>query len=58
MTTEEFDAATYDLVNFLAYVAEPARLDRERIGVFVLLFIAFFFVMAYLLNREYWKGIH
>ena len=45
-------------VNFLAYVAEPIKEDRKRIGIFVLLFIGLFFVFAYLLNREYWKDVH
>jgi ubiquinol-cytochrome c reductase cytochrome b subunit len=58
MTPEEYDKAVYDLVNFLAYVAEPMARDRQRIGVYVLLFIALFGFFAYLLNREYWKDIH
>tara|TARA_R110001599_G_scaffold65838_2_gene185921 strand:- start:173770 stop:175809 length:2040 start_codon:yes stop_codon:yes gene_type:complete len=58
MTPEEFDAAMYDLVNFLAYTSEPIAADRQRIGTFVLLFIALFFVFAWLLNREYWKDVH
>lgn len=58
MTPEEFDGAMYDLVNFLAYMAEPMAADRQRIGVFVLLFISLFFVFAWLLNREYWKDVH
>ncbi|MEM1112051.1 MAG: ubiquinol-cytochrome c reductase [Pseudomonadota bacterium] len=57
MTTEEYDAAIYDLVNFLAYTAEPMAADRQRIGTFVLLFIVLFFVFAWLLNREYWKDV-
>jgi ubiquinol-cytochrome c reductase cytochrome b subunit len=58
MNTAEFDRAVYDLVNFLEYVAEPYTLDRQRIGIFVLLFIGILFIFTYLLNREYWKGIH
>ena len=58
MSPEEFDEAVYDLVNFLAYVGEPGALQRQRIGVYVLLFIAVFFVFAWLLNREYWKDVH
>ena len=58
MTPEEFDGAVYDLVNFLAYMAEPMAADRQRIGTYVLLFIALFFVFAWLLNREYWKDVH
>ncbi len=58
MSQEEFDQAIYDLVNFLEYIAEPMAEERKTLGVYVLLFIAVFFVFAYLLNREYWKGIH
>ena len=58
LSQEEFDQVIYDLVNFLEYLGEPAAMDRERIGIFVLLFLSVLFVFAYLLNREYWKGIH
>jgi ubiquinol-cytochrome c reductase cytochrome b subunit len=58
MTPQEFDGAVYDLVNFLAYQAEPMVVDRHRIGMFTLLFIALFTVFAWLLNREYWKDVH
>ncbi len=58
MSTEEYDEAIYDLVNFLAYTADPIVEDRHRIGIYVLLFITLFFVLAWLLNREYWKDVH
>lgn len=54
----EFDAAVHDLVNFLHYVGEPTRLERERIGIYVLTFLAVLFVFTFLLNREYWKDVH
>jgi len=58
MSEEEFDAAIYDLVNFLEYIAEPVAVERERLGVYVLLFLSVLFVFVYLLNREYWRDIH
>jgi ubiquinol-cytochrome c reductase cytochrome c1 subunit len=58
MTPTEFDAAMYDLTNFLSYMGDPVKLERERLGIFVLLFIAVFFIFAVLLNREYWKDVH
>jgi ubiquinol-cytochrome c reductase cytochrome b subunit len=58
MAPEQFDEAIYDLVNFLAYTAEPVKLERQRIGVYVLIFIAVFFLFASLLSREYWKDVH
>ncbi len=57
MTPDEYDAAMYDLVNFLAYTAEPIVAKRQRIGVYVLLFVVLFFIFAWLLNREYWKDV-
>lgn len=58
MTPQEYDGAMYDLVNFLAYVAEPMVTDRHRIGKYALLFVALFTIFAWLLNREYWKDVH
>jgi ubiquinol-cytochrome c reductase cytochrome c1 subunit len=39
-------------------MGDPVKVERERLGVFVLIFVAIFFVVAYLLNREYWKDVH
>lgn len=58
MDEAEFDRAMYDLTNFLSYMGDPVKVERERLGIFVLLFIAIFFVFAYLLNREFWKDVH
>jgi ubiquinol-cytochrome c reductase cytochrome c1 subunit len=58
MSTEEFDGAMRDLTAFLSYVAEPIQLERKRLGVWVLLFLAVFFVLSYLLKKEYWKDVH
>lgn len=58
----QFDSGAYrevtrDIVTFLEYLAEPAVLTRERIGVWVILFIALFTFLSYLLYREYWKDV-
>ena len=45
-------------MTFLEYSANPVKLESQRIGVYVLLYLAFFFVFAYLLKREYWKDVH
>ena len=58
MEAGEFDRAMYDLTNFMSYMADPVKVERERLGIFVLIFVAIFFVFAVLLNREYWKDIH
>lgn len=58
LSPKEYDAVIYDLVNFLAYVGEPSRLDSERIGKNVLIFLAFLFIFVYFLNKEYWRELH
>lgn len=58
LSTEEFDAMVTDLVSFLVYVGEPAKLVRGSIGVKVILFLLVFTLLAYLLKREYWKDVH
>ena len=58
MSAEEYDAFVADLVNFMVYVAEPVQTERRDLGVYVLIFLAIFFVFAYLLKKEYWKDVH
>ena len=50
---EEFDSAMEDLVNFLAYASEPARIERERNGIYISLFFVVFTAVMWLLYREY-----
>lgn len=54
----EFDQVVRDISAFLAYTGEPAGLKRQNLGVWVLLFLAFFTFMAWLLKKEYWKDVH
>jgi len=54
---EGYEEAVGDLVNFMTYMAEPIRTERERLGIWVLLFLAIMFVPVYLLNKEYWKDV-
>jgi ubiquinol-cytochrome c reductase cytochrome c1 subunit len=58
LSAEQFDAAASDLTAFLDYVGEPAKVKRESMGVWVVLFLAFFTFLAYLLKHEYWKDVH
>ena len=58
MSPEEFDELVYDMVNFMYYVAEPVRLKRQQIGVYVLGFLAILFILVSLLSRDYWRRIH
>jgi cytochrome c1 len=58
LSAEEFDQVIYDLTNFLYYVGEPNRLERQRLGIYVLLFLVILGTFTYLLNREFWKDVH
>jgi ubiquinol-cytochrome c reductase cytochrome c1 subunit len=58
MTPDEYDRAVRDLIIFLAYIGEPARLTRLRVGTGVMLFLAVLLVLSYLLTKEYWKDVH
>ncbi|WP_426395346.1 cytochrome c1 [Ralstonia sp. R-29] len=57
MSNVEYDQAVADLVTYLDWMAEPAGNLRKRLGVWVLLFIGVFFVLAWRLNAAYWKDI-
>lgn len=54
----EYDRFVGDITNFLVYAGEPAKLKRYSLGFWVMLFLAGFTVLAYLLYHEYWKDVH
>jgi len=58
MSTDEYDAYVGDLVNFMVYMGEPMRLERESLGIKVLVFLFIFAIFAYFLKKEYWKDVH
>ena len=53
-----FRSEMRDLTNFLTYVSEPGKLQRTSIGVWVLVFLAFFIALTRMLYKEYWKDVH
>ena len=57
-TPKEYDRDIRDLVNFLDYMGEPAKQDRESLGVKVIMFLLLFLFVAYLMKREFWKDVH
>lgn len=58
LTPAQFDAMARDITNFLTYAGEPIQLERQRLGVYVLLFLGAFFIVAYLMKKEFWKDVH
>jgi ubiquinol-cytochrome c reductase cytochrome c1 subunit len=57
LSARDYDSAVADLVAFLQWMGEPAQNQRVRIGVWVMLFLAVFTVIAWRLNAAYWKDI-
>lgn len=58
MTAAEYDQVARDLATFMTYISEPMKLERQRMGVWVVLFLIVFTVIAYLMKKEWWKDIH
>ncbi|MCH7637202.1 MAG: cytochrome c1, partial [Proteobacteria bacterium] len=54
---EEYDKFVRDTVNFLAYIAEPIRADRRKIGGWVIAYLLVFLVIAIMLKKEIWKDV-
>lgn len=54
---EEYRSRVGDLVNFMAWMAEPVREDRKRYGFFVMIFLLILLIPVYLLNKEFWKDV-
>ena len=57
MTVNEYDQAVRDLTNFLMYLGEPAKMVRIQYGIWVMLFLGIFVVLARALKKEYWRDI-
>ena len=57
LNEEQFDTLINELVNFLVYVGEPVKVERERMGKYVLFYLFLFLIVAYLLKKEYWRDV-
>jgi ubiquinol-cytochrome c reductase cytochrome c1 subunit len=57
LSAEEYDEFVRDTVNFLAYISEPIRSDRRKLGVWVLMFLIVFLVIAQMLKKQIWKDV-
>ena len=57
LTPLQYDQAVGDLVNYLQWMGEPAQNKRVGIGVWVMLFLLLFTLMAWRLNAAYWKDV-
>ena len=58
LSPEAYSDAMRDLAAYLDYVGEPVQLKRKGIGVWVMLYLAIFALIAYLLKVEFWRDVH
>jgi ubiquinol-cytochrome c reductase cytochrome c1 subunit len=58
LSAADFADVVRDIVNFLDYIGEPIKRDREALGIRVIGFLLVFLLIAYLLKKEIWKDVH
>ncbi len=54
----DYNVMVADLVNFLAYVGEPSKIQRLELGKWVLLYLFLLFLVVYPMKKAFWKDIH
>ncbi len=57
LSPREYNAYVGDLTNYMAFMAEPGKQQRQQIGWWVLLFLGVMLILARKLKKEYWKDI-
>lgn len=57
MDADAYDEFVRDTVNFLAYIAEPVRSERRKLGVWVLIYLLVFLIIARMLKKQIWKDV-
>lgn len=57
LNPSEYNAFVGDLTNYMAFMAEPAKQQRQHLGFWALLFLGVLLVLAIKLKKAYWKDI-
>lgn len=57
MSEEEYDGFVRDTVNFLAYISEPERSTRRKVGTWVIIYLLFFLMISAMLKKQIWKDV-
>ncbi len=58
MTPQQYDKWSKDVVTFLAFMSEPNKIEREHLGVWIVLLLVLFSIVAYFLKKAYWEDVH
>lgn len=54
---EEFNEVVRDIVNFLDYISEPVKRERQQLGIRVIGFLLVFLLISFMLKKEIWKDV-
>jgi ubiquinol-cytochrome c reductase cytochrome c1 subunit len=54
---QQFDKDVASITAFMQYMSDPSAAVRQSLGVWVLIFLGILIILAYLLNKQYWKDI-
>jgi ubiquinol-cytochrome c reductase cytochrome c1 subunit len=57
-TAEQYDEDMGALTSFLQYAGEPAIIQRESLGVWVILYLCLLTFLLWLMKNEFWKDVH
>ena len=57
LSATEYDNVVRDIVNFLDYIAEPIKRERQQLGTRVIGFLLVFLLIAFMLKKEIWKDV-
>ena len=57
LSKSDYDSVVRDIVNFLDYIAEPIKRERQQLGTRVIGFLLVFLLIAFMLKKEIWKDV-
>ena len=57
LSVDDYDSVVRDIVNFLDYIAEPIKRERQQLGIRVIGFLLVFLLIAFMLKKEIWKDV-
>ncbi len=57
LAANDYDNVVRDIVNFLDYIGEPIKRERQQLGIRVIGFLLVFLLIAFMLKKEIWKDV-
>ncbi len=57
LSSQAYDAEVADLVGFMEWMSEPVKSKRQKLGVWVLLFMAVLVFLTWRLTASFWKEV-